>query len=327
MDDDKLQGLAEGTFIGGQKDQPITWVIDNIINERNFYQTGFPTLAEAARELGHDVIETKYVPFRDRSTLEGHIIPQFKIGNLERGFYGGDGSRNFDHKRPVLFHGSHEFIRAARNTSGLNTDCCPLAYCREENLRFSTYAAHHGEKMLSEGFRILPYAEVVRRYRGSNKDIFIRPNEVTKAFAGRVINGRDFDHEINSLNQIEKIDPETLCVVASPREIAGEFRMIIVDGKVITGSEYRWDDKLDIRIDVDERCWKLAEEVAAHPWQPDRVYVCDVALEVSEIASRDLRPRLIELNSFSCAGLYACDTRKIVEAVSRAANKEYFGLD
>lgn len=309
----------------GAVDQPITWVIDNIINERNVYQTGFPTLAEAARELGHDVIETKYVPFRDRNTLEGHLIPQLKIGNLERGFYGGDGSRNFDHTRPVLFHGSHEFIRSARNTPGLNTDCCPLAYCREENLRFSTYAAHHGDIMLSSSYRILPYAEVVRRYCGSKNDIFVRPNDVTKAFTGRVIKARDFDHEINSLNQIEKIDPEMLCVVAPPREIKGEFRTVIVDGEVVTGSEYRWDDKLDIRIDVDERCLRLAEEVAKHPWQPDRVYVCDVALEETEWGEE--RARLIELNSFSCAGLYACDTRKIVEAVSRAANKEFFGID
>lgn len=298
----------------------ITWVVDNIINERNFYQTGFPTLAEAARELGHDVIETKYVPFRDRASLDNHMIDAFKIGNLERGFYNGDGSANFDHTRPVLFHGSHEFIRSARNTWGMKEDCCPLAYCREENLRFSTFATYHGDKLLSKDYVILSYAEMIRRYSRQNRTIFVKPNEVTKAFAGRVINFADFDFEVNSLNQIEKPDPEMLCVIASPRSIIGEFRTIICDGKVITGSEYRWDDKLDIRIDVDESCWKLAEEVAAHPWQPDRVYVCDVALT-------PIGPALIELNSFSCAGLYACDTRKIVEAVSRAANKEFYGID
>lgn len=292
--------------------QPITWVVDNIINERNHYEVGFPTLADAARELGHKVIETKYVPFRDRENLH-------KNEELEPIFV--NAASDLD---CTIFHGSHEFIRSARKSTYIQ-NLCPLAYCREDNLRFSTYAAHHGEIMLSSSYRLLPYAEVVRRYCGSRNNIFIRPNDVTKAFTGRVIKAKDFEHEINSLNQIEKIDPEMLCVVAPPRNIKGEFRTVIVDGEVITGSEYRWDDKLDIRIDVDERCLRLAKEVAKHPWQPDRVYVCDVALEETEWGEE--RARLIELNSFSCAGLYACDTRKIVEAVSRAANKEFYGLD
>lgn len=296
--------------------QPITWVVDNIINERNFYQTGFPTLAEAARELGHNVIETKYVPFRDRTDLYRH-----ELSDGRRLFNDGKklGTCLIDNEDCVIFHGSHEFIRSARATNYFKRTC-PLAYCREENLRFSTFATYHGDKLLSDDYIILSYAEMIRRFRNEDRDIFVKPNEVTKAFAGRVINFKDFDFEVNSLNQIEKPDPEMLCVIATPRNILGEFRTIIVDGKVVTGSEYRWDDKLDIRIDVDESCWKLAEEIAAHPWQPDRVYVCDVALT-------PLGPALIELNSFSCAGLYACDTRKIVEAVSRAANKEFYGID
>ncbi len=300
----------------------MTWVVDNIINERNRYDVGFPTLAEAAREAGHDVIETKYVPFRDRNSLEGHVF----AGEDFRGFYNGDGSPNFDDKRPVIFHGSHEFIRAARNTSGLK-QLCPLAYCREDQLKFSTFAAHHAEDMLSQWYNILPYAEVKRRCAGTKHSYFVRPNEVTKAFTGRVIDYKDFDHEINSLNKIEKIDDEMLIVMASPREILGEFRFIIADGEVVTGSEYRWDDKLDIRIDVDAECLALAKKVAKHPWQPDRVYVCDICLEVPWAQGCPPKPRIVEFNSFSCAGLYACDTRKIVDAVSRAANKEYYGLD
>jgi hypothetical protein len=48
------------------------------------------------------------------------------------------------------------------------------------------------------------------------------------------------------------------------------------------------------------------------------VYVCDVAW-----TDERQRARLIELNSFSSSGLYACDTRKIVSAVSAAAWNMY----
>ena len=49
------------------------------------------------------------------------------------------------------------------------------------------------------------------------------------------------------------------------------------------------------------------------------MYVCDVALLPDDTA------KVIELNAFSSSGLYACDTYKIVEAVSRAAMREYLG--
>lgn len=49
------------------------------------------------------------------------------------------------------------------------------------------------------------------------------------------------------------------------------------------------------------------------------MYVCDIALLGSGIA------QVIELNAFSSSGLYACDTLKIVEAVSKAAEREHSG--
>jgi hypothetical protein len=87
----------------------------------------------------------------------------------------------------------------------------------------------------------------------------------------------------------------------------------------VTKSQYRWD-KLDIRIDTLPECDRLAEQVAEHKWQADRVYVCD-------IAQTDEGPKIIELNAFSSSGLYACDTRAIVKGVSEAAWKEYLGHD
>ena len=91
---------------------------------------------------------------------------------------------------------------------------------------------------------------------------------------------------------------------------------MIADGKVIAGSEYRWDGKLDIRRDWPQECWDLADQVAKHPWQVDIAYTCDVALTNSG-------PKIVELNGFSCAGLYACDLNLVVKGVSDAALKDW----
>lgn len=44
----------------------VHWVIDSIIAERAPQFTGFPTLADAAREAGHVVHECRYIPIARR---------------------------------------------------------------------------------------------------------------------------------------------------------------------------------------------------------------------------------------------------------------------
>jgi hypothetical protein len=174
--------------------------------------------------------------------------------------------------------------------------------------------------MLNSDFYVIPYAEFVRRKIPQGQAVFIKPDSGMKEFTGKVITWDKFDDEISSMNQIERVDPETLCVIAQPKPIAAEFRYVIADGSVITGSEYRWDNILDVRRDTLPICDELAAHVADMEWQADRVYVCDIALS-NGVA------KIVELNAFSSSGLYACDTHKIVAAVSTAALKECYGDD
>lgn len=292
----------------------VTWVIDDIIAERAPQYTGLPTLAEAALEAGHRVHRCRYIP------IERNLQP---FPGLKRV------------PQSVIWHGAYEGLRAFRRIAE-GSQWMPIAYCREERLSFSTFAAYLGGFLLSEDFTILPYGELKRRgvdwVRGRfGAHVFVRPNVVTKLFAGRAISADDFDHEINAMNQVERVPDEALVVVAPRQPILGEARFIIADGKVVTGSTYQWAGALDIRPDVMPAQQALAETIAAHHWQADSVYVADIAV-TTRFPNGDGGvcyggARLIELNAFSCAGLYACDTRKIVEAVGAAALKEAGGLD
>lgn len=100
---------------------------------------------------------------------------------------------------------------------------------------------------------------------------------------------------------------------------------------MIAGSEYRWDNILDVRRDTHPICDALAKKIAEADWQADSVYVCDVALIDDFIAAdwggppAGLTAKVVELNAFSSSGLYACDTYKIVEAVSKVAHCEWQG--
>ena len=258
-------------------------MIDEIVNESG-YETGFPTLAEAAKELGHDVYLTKYRPFAGLDPA----IP-FPIGSC------------------VVTHGSISFCKQVIEKYG--RDWIPGVYFNDNVKHFRNFAPQIGDDLLSSDYYILPYAEFVRR---KLVNVFVKPEYGLKSFVGQV-----FDGDYQKLSPWGEIDPTSLVVVASPKKIKAEFRYVICDKKVITGSEYRWDNVLDVRTDTHPVCDALAKKIAEAEWQADRVYVCDVALLESGEA------KVVELNAFSSSGLYACDTRKIVEAVSQAALNEY----
>lgn len=272
----------------------VNWLFDTFLTDDRTYKTGFSTLHEAAIEAGHTTYQTKYVP-----------------GSLHA-----DSNIPFHHHECVITYGTHEFVKQIKKD---HPRWIPGYYHRIENLSYSAYAPYIGDLLLNDDFVLLPFSELVRR---KISDVFIRPNVVTKLFTGFIINKSEFDYEINSLIQINNISADTLIVIAKPKKILGEFRFIIANREVITGSEYSWDNRLDIRTDVHPLCLDMAKEVAAREWQADIVYVCDVAL--TEINEEECA-KVVELNTFSCAGLYACDTRKIIEAVSKVAWMEHIG--
>lgn len=277
----------------------VCWLVDEIIQERG-YTTGFPVISDAARSLGCQVYETKYIPFSD--TPDSNI--PFPVNSC------------------VITHGTVEFNKQIIKFHG--KDWFPGAYFNKNVKSYVAFANPLAEYMLNDDYYILPYGEFVRRYVGdpNRKPLFIKPESGLKEFTGQVITPENYKDEFNSMNQIQRVNDDSLCVISSAKDILAEFRYVIVNKKVITGSEYRWDNILDVRVDTHPICDELAEKIASHDWQPDSVYVCDIAL----VGNKSYKyAKVVELNAFSSSGIYACDTNKIVKAVSDAAWKEYIG--
>lgn len=280
----------------------VNWVIDEFLNERQ-YDTGFPTLAEAAEELGHKVYKTKYVPF-------SHELKDF--------IPLGSGSC-------VVTHGTVQFCRQVEREHG--RFWTPGLYFNDNVKSFSKYSHHIGTDLLNFDYYILPFGEVrranIRWFHGwFGEGVFIKPNSGLKEFVGQVIFRDTLGEDLRKLHGVveNSIDDDCLCVLAEPKQIKAEFRYLICEKQVITGSEYRWDNVLDVRRDTHPLCDELAWKIAKAEWQVDTVYICDIALGHGP---KDVK--VVELNAFSSSGLYAMDTRKIVKAVSEAAEREFRG--
>jgi hypothetical protein len=273
----------------------VTWILDDYILERMIY--GQRPLPDVIRSLGHDVIEIE----REDDGTYSHIDSI-------------DG--------PVVLYGSHDFTKKVnpdgrfqpghlgvnrRTSASQYMSYLPLDWFLNRKATFMTWAMfkHRAHELFIEHNTNL---------------LFVRPDSGFKTFAGQRIKRDLVDDDISTLEQISGVMEDTLILVNPGVEIQGEFRFVIADKQVIAGSEYRWDGKLDVRRDWPQECWNLAQQVADHEWQVDIAYTCDVALTEDG-------PKIVELNGFSCAGLYACDLEKVVIGVSKAATREWLGED
>lgn len=292
--------------------EQILWIVDDLLSE-NAYE-GAVSIADAAKELGHHVLRTKYVPFSSSSDspFQSHYDYKFDGKKVNPSILAELHLKGL----PTVVHGTIEFCKLFEKHVGKNY--CPGLYFNKNVKHWSKFAAYLGSDLLNSDYVILPFAEAKRRHI-AQEVTFIKPESGLKEFTGQVVN---YVEDFDKMSPYHKIDPDTLCVVSPAKDIKAEFRYVIADKKVITGSEYRWDNKLDVRTDTHPLCDAMARKVAEADWQADSVYVCDVALLGPE---RYPTAKVVELNAFSSSGLYACDTRKIVEAVSKAAYNESRG--
>lgn len=268
------------------------FIVDELLGESR-YESGFPSFADAAEDAGHKVYRVKYKP-----------IAQMIEGDMpDLGIY-----------EPVIAYGTIQFCKVFERLFGKHYR--PGLFYNPAVKSFEKFAVHYNELgwLLNDDYYILPFGEVESRRKGGIP-FFIKPLSGLKDFVGQVITADQFA----DLSPFHPIPPETLCVISAAKDIQAEFRYVIVEGRVITGSEYRWDNVLDVRIDTHPACDALANLVATYHWQPDSVYICDIAL------TGDSSAHIIELNAFSSSGLYACDTNKIVAAVAKAAAREFSG--
>jgi len=284
----------------------ICWLVDELLSERA-YETGYPSIGDVAKELGHRVYKTKYVPFSNQPDTE---VP-------------------FEDGACVVTHGTVQFCKQIEKYYGGMWQ--PTMYFNANVKSFVKFAVHIGEDLLNSDYVILPYGEMIRRWSDTesfyNSAMFIKPESGMKEFTGQVIHSETLEDDLKKLSPHAPIDLDTLCVLADAKDILAEFRYVICEGKVITGSEYRWDNILDVRRDTHPICDAMAKKIADAEWQADTVYVCDVALVDSQpYAGGTKEAKVVELNAFSSSGLYACDTYKIVEAVSKAAEREHKGF-
>jgi hypothetical protein len=213
---------------------------------------------------------------------------------------------------PVVFHGSLGNAHDIRSRAGALE---PGAFCATDAFRCSAWYPRAEKWLLHRRYEILPAAGLVADPRrvfdgvGAAGEAFIRPDSPLKPFAGRVL---ALDAvSLPALDHGFYYDDEHLPVVVAPiRTVGREWRFGVVDRRVVAGSGYLAEGREAVSQAPASEAWRFAAEVASELEPPEPVYVLDVCETPEGL-------RLLELNPFSGADLYACDLNTVVAEVGR----------
>lgn len=227
--------------------------------------------------------------------------------------YGPFASGSYDHLFPnqcVVAYGSLNLVSQLQRLKLW----VPGPYCTFENFDCTNYYPKFGPRLFNGDYLAIYYGQIrqklpeIKARFGS--EVFIRPNSGMKLFPGQVI----YTDHLTSLNSPD-LEARSIVLISKPRIIKAEYRFFVCGNEVVAGSQYRKDGQLSLTSVIDGNAQSFAQSLVSL-YQPDKVY----SLDICEAGGKFW---LLELNSFSCAGLYACDASKLVQAVSIQAQLDY----
>lgn len=223
----------------------------------------------------------------------------------------------------VIFHGSLECAKQFNNLIFY-----PGAYLTLSNYECFKYYGLFGDNLLNSNYFMMGLNDVLRNKNKffdtfKTDGIFIRPSDGFKSFPGQTLPKENFDFEFNIfLQSYGGLDTDTLVVISAIQDIEEEYRFIVIDDVVVSGSLYMDKNNRDShcayydKLCTDQSAWDFAVEMSKI-YQPDKAYVIDVC----KLSNGEYK--MIELNSFCCGSMYGNDYDKVVEAVNNLCIKDF----
>jgi len=186
-----------------------------------------------------------------------------------------------------------------------NQDFCTNVYENLLQYNWSNYAPQ--ENVLNSDYIIIPAGSVKKSKElicdiFSGEELFIKPNDGCKLFAGTTLKKRWFEKEIDIIfgDARRIIKHNDLIVFSSFKEIKNEVRVVMIEKESITYGSYNTQNDPWIKYIVDSL-------VINNP--PNLIYTVDLCIDSGKI---------VEINSFACAGLYpGTDYDVLVEKVNK----------
>ena len=229
----------------------------------------------------------------------------------------------FNENDCVIVQGS---IQMTKNIGDrLPKGCYPIAYNAFENFLCSKYYPHFKDHLFNDNHEITTLKNLKENkfeyYRKFGKDalIFVRPDSGEKTFQAQLIDIQDFDRFWDNGIQSSASDDD-LVIVSTPKQINGEYRIVCSKyngGEIISSSTYQYQGKRTYIPCVPPKVTEKCKSILKIGYYPNSVFCIDLAEDA------DGNCWLMELTSFSSAGLYMTNKKDIVKRVNEIVESEY----
>ena len=180
-----------------------------------------------------------------------------------------------------------------------------------ENYKCSVYYPQCQELLFNDKYAFIPFKELARRkwdlysWLGKESLVFVRPNSGEKDIPAELVDLQDIGKLVTNY------DYEGLAVVSTPKNMIGEWRFVVSEGEIIACSSYKFQGVLTCVPSAPAGAHALVQKVIDKGVNPDKIFCVDVVQDTGG------EFWVMELTSFSSAGLYACDVKKIAELLKR----------
>ena len=266
------------------------WILqDNLFNEAA-YQVLLETLERF--ELPHSV--HKVVPF------VGELLPEPELST-----------------KNVMCMGSYSLRHAAKKY-GWNPGVFDL-----EPMDFKVQRTIWGQEMLNADSKVVKFKDASF---GDHEDLFIRPIQDSKVFAGKVFQREEFEDWQRKVVVLEhdygnSLTKDTLIQVSPPKVIYVEARFWIVKGEIVTSSIYKRGKRVEYSTEVPNCYHRYVYKMLA-AWQKRTNGKLPHDAFVIDIADTPEGMKIVEINTLNSCGFYAADIQKLVMALENGFNQE-----
>ena len=176
-----------------------------------------------------------------------------------------------------------------------------------QNHDYQSYAPHYGEHLLNSDSQIVKFADNFTWGKGLK---FIRPCADNKVFTGKVFDKYQWDEFVqHSLTNghSSSLNAETPIQVCGVKQIYKESRFWIVDGKVVTGSQYRLGNQVNYQREIDQDMYDFCQEMT-DKFQLAKAFVMDICRTPEGL-------KIVECGCINSAGFYEADMQKLLMAL------------
>lgn len=201
---------------------------------------------------------------------------------------------------PVVVHGTNTLIK-----NFWKKGWKPGAFFHPDHFRPSLWQQIYGPHFLNSDGALMKLKDV----EAFADPIFIRPNGDFKDFSGSLVDRQGLQKFVKSVQEGGFTFDDTLDVFIAPaKNLFEEYRMFIVDGKVVSSSKYRLRTILDKKPNSPSEVVDFANRMAKI-WNPEKAFVMDVCkTDEGEL-------KVLELNCFNASGVYAAPLLPVIQAV------------